>query len=77
MRYTTQSCTAARNTACAQCGCGVCQPTDKSRDFLPVMVFIEPQSWGEVYTEGQALARGTLFPVLDKPFFGKGGCCNG
>lgn len=44
---------------------------------LPVMVFIKPQVWDCTYSCGQALTRGTLFPALDKPFMGKGGCCNG
>ena len=42
---------------------------------VPVMVRIAGQEWGCVYPEGRALCRGTLFPALDKPFFGKGGCC--
>jgi len=44
---------------------------------LPVLAAIQPQVWDCTYTCGQALARGTLFPALDKPFMGKGGCCNG
>ena len=44
---------------------------------LPVMAFVPPQTWDCAYTCGQALSRGTLFPALDKPFMGKGGCCNG
>lgn len=44
---------------------------------LPVMAFIQPQEWDCTYSCGQALVRGTLFPALDKPFMGKGGCCNG
>lgn len=42
--------------------------------LLPVMVFIPVQRWETVYDCDRALDRGTLFPVLDKPFFGKGGC---
>ncbi len=44
---------------------------------MPVMAFVPVQTWDCAYTCGQALARGTLFPSLDKPFKGKGGCCNG
>lgn len=44
---------------------------------MPVMAFVPVQTWDCAYTCGQALARGTLFPSLDKPFMGKGGCCNG
>lgn len=42
---------------------------------LPVMVFIEPQTFGRMYNEAEGLKRGTLFPALDKPFYGKGGKC--
>lgn len=41
---------------------------------VPVMVYIVEQKWGNVYTPCRALMQGTLFPALDKPFFGKGGC---
>lgn len=52
------------------CGCDKkCRP----EATLPVMVFIEPQTFGRTYNEAEALRRGTLFPVLDKPFMG-GGC---
>jgi len=43
-------------------------------ELLPVMVFIPVQRWDMVYDCDRALDRGTLFPTLDKPFFGKGGC---
>ncbi len=43
---------------------------------VPVMVYIVDQPWEGVYLPCRALAQGTLFPALDKPFFGKGGCCN-
>jgi len=42
---------------------------------VPVMVYVVQQEWGNVYLPCRALAQGTLFPALDKPFFGKGGCC--
>ncbi len=39
---------------------------------LPLaMAFVPMQRWGEVYSENDALERGTLFPELDKPFCGK------
>ena len=41
---------------------------------VPVMVFIEMQPFGRMYNEAEALCRGTLFPALDKPFTGRGGC---
>ena len=42
---------------------------------LPVMVFIKPQTFGKMYNEAEGLRRGTLFPALDKPFYGRGGKC--
>jgi len=65
--------------ACAQ-GARVQQPCHTEATdcaSLPVIVFVEPQVWDCTYSCGQALTRGTLFPALDKPFAGKGGCCNG
>ncbi|MBQ9902585.1 MAG: spore coat associated protein CotJA [Clostridia bacterium] len=41
---------------------------------LPVMVFVEMQTFGRTYNEAEGLFRGTLFPALDKPFTGRGGC---
>ena len=41
---------------------------------VPVMVFIDMQPFGRTYNEAEALCRGTLFPALDKPFTGRGGC---
>ena len=64
--------------------CGIRQEQEEScmRDKmyrpeceLPVMVFIEPQSFGRMYNEAEGLKRGTIFPVLDKPFYGRGGKC--
>ena len=34
------------------------------------MVQTPMQEWEEVYEPEQALKAGTLFPALDKPFFG-------
>lgn len=65
--------------ACAQSRQGqqVCRSAEPACASLPVMAFVEPQTWDCTYSCGQALSRGTLFPALDKPFMGKGGCCNG
>ena len=54
-----------------------CRSTEPVCASLSVMAFVEPQVWDCAYSCGQALTRGTLFPALDKPFMGKGGCCNG
>ena len=55
------------------CGCEVkCKPMCEKNG--PVMVFIDMQPFGRTYNEAEALCRGTLFPALDKPFTGRGGC---
>ena len=55
------------------CGCEVkCKPMCEKN--VPVMVFIDMQPFGRMYNEAEALCRGTLFPALDKPFTGRGGC---
>ncbi len=55
------------------CGCG--RPAEVRPQNVPVMVYVVEQEWGCVYSPERALCQGTLFPSLDKPFFGKGGCC--
>ena len=46
--------------------------SDVPLDKLPIaMAYVPFQKLGEVYTENDALERGTLFPELDKPFYGK------
>ena len=56
-----------------QAACSGCEKKRCPEATLPVMVFIEPQTFGRMYNEAEALRQGTLFPVLDKPFLG-GGC---
>ena len=41
---------------------------------VPVMAFVEMQTFGRMYNEAEGLCRGTLFPALDKPFTGRGVC---
>ena len=39
---------------------------------LPLaMAYVPMQKWNETYEPAMALARGTLFPELDKPFLGE------
>ena len=51
------------------CGCGIKDPLE---DFPIAMAYVPWQRWGDIYEPCKALARGTLFAALDKPF--KGGC---
>jgi hypothetical protein len=46
--------------------------TGKTRQ-VPGMAYVPLQGWGETYDSCKALQRGTLFPVLDKPFKGGAG----
>lgn len=43
--------------------------------FPPAMAYVPWQKWDELYDPCKALECGTLFPVLNKPFTGKGGRC--
>lgn len=63
----------SNNTAVCR-GCAA-QPEQPLPANVPVMVYIAAQEWELVYPAERALCQGTLFPALDKPFFGKGGCC--
>jgi hypothetical protein len=64
------------------CGCGEQSAQSDSEQQLqrdcdiPVMVFIPMQDFCRMYNEAEGLRRGTMFPALDKPFYGKGrNCC--
>ena len=41
------------------------------KDATVTMAYIPLQDTTETYTEEEGLARGTIFPQLDKPFSGK------
>jgi len=49
--------------------------TDRELPFLPVMAYVPRQELQTVYEPENALACGTLFPEIFKPF--KGGRRNG
>jgi hypothetical protein len=38
------------------------------------MAYIVPQEWEETYEPAVGFERGTIFPALDLPFAGEGGC---
>ena len=40
---------------------------------LPGMAYVPFQQWSETYEPARALDDGTLFPVLNKPFYGRRG----
>lgn len=42
---------------------------------MPVgMGYVPWQQWGQTYSMEQGLKQGTIFPELDYPFLGGGGC---
>lgn len=44
------------------------------KDPVPGMAYVPFQQWGEeLHPMERALDAGTLFPVLDKPFYGRRG----
>ncbi|MCI8418380.1 MAG: spore coat associated protein CotJA [Lachnospiraceae bacterium] len=47
-----------------------------SEKFPLAMAYVPWQQWMQTYDLDRALAAGTIFPELDKPFMGvrKGGC---
>lgn len=42
-------------------------------DPVPAMAYVPFQQWGQTYEPERALDAGTLFPDLDKPFYGRRG----
>lgn len=64
---------------CSKCAAAAAARMNPCRETVasePVMAFVPVQQSTAMYNECQALMRGTLFIVLDKPFKGKGGCCS-
>ena len=61
-----------------------CMPHSPSADQkeecswqTPGMAYVPWQRWENLYELDQALMAGTIFADLNKPFRGRGGCCNG
>ena len=52
---------------------GAAMPPEQN-DFVTAMAYIKMQCWGQTYEPSTALRRGTVFPELDLPFCGGGGC---
>lgn len=41
---------------------------------VPAMAYIPFQQFNQPYSSQEGFKKGTLFPCLDKPFLGEGGC---
>ena len=55
-----------------QCNCKIM--SDLPTDVVIAMAYVPFQTELETYTSNEALSNGTLFPELDKKFYG-GKCC--
>lgn len=53
------------------CSCRI--PHDPLEDMALAMAYVPWQKWNDTYDVHQGLECGTIFPVLNKPFYGKGG----
>ena len=53
--------------------CKLKDPEPLPEYTVPGMSYTPFQQWGELYDVLKAYDRGTLFPVLDKPFYGRRG----
>lgn len=51
--------------------CRYCQSVDQCR---LAMAYVPWQRWCETYDPNVGFHRGTIFPELDMPFLGGGGC---
>lgn len=59
-----------RSSMSRSCG----RNTDSLSDMPVAMAYVPWQYFREVYEPDKALQYGTIFPELNKPFYGKGGC---
>lgn len=51
--------------------CSLTQPSPLPQDPVPAMAYVPFQQWSSnLHSAERALDAGTLFPVLDKPFYG-------
>lgn len=48
---------------------------DNTQSMVVAMAYVPWQHFNQVYEPEAALMQGTLFPELDKPFYGSGGGC--
>lgn len=63
----------ADDSAMARESCNCPQPEGKFPAETPIgMAYVPFQRWEKPYDKDAGLARGTIFPSLDKPFIGKG-----
>jgi len=59
--------------ACTLSGNGSSTMSPLPENMVVAMAYVPFQQFSKVYTPEQALDAGTLFPELDKPFYGRRG----
>lgn len=72
--YNRQGMNSVMPTAAGRC-MDDCYKKHDILDGMPLaMAYVPWQEWKCPYEPQKGLQRGTIFPELDKPFYGKGGC---
>lgn len=57
------------------CSCNKKSDTFSLDDIIPAMAYVPWQTFDKAFPLCHALSVGTIFPILEKPFCGKGGRC--
>lgn len=55
--------------------CAQCASEDPLRSLALAMAYVPWQQWNQTYELKKALQAGTIFPELNKPFWGRRGGC--
>ena len=53
--------------------CDLAQPTTLPSVTVPAMAYVPFQQFSSIYPPEQGLDNGTIFPELNKPFYGRRG----
>ena len=62
-----------RRNECQECTCG--KKADPLQDLPIAMAYVPWQQWKNLHDLCYGFQCGTIFQELEKPFRGKGGCC--
>lgn len=82
-RYHNRDCSCQRNRMIdrrnnfedSRQGCGGWNHSHDGVDSMALaMQYVPWQHWNQVYCPEEGLQYGTIFPELNKPFYGKGAC---
>ena len=64
-----------RQSGRSQCGHNMMQSGMWEQNYPVAMAYVPWQYFKNVYEPEKALQIGTIFPELNKPFYGRGGHC--